>query len=67
MPVEELEKITNLKVKYVQVNASHKCIPWDTFLTFDSFVIYTMASLTMPTGATGYMNSYLRKKNSSNF
>jgi len=67
LPVAELQKIKNLKVKYIQVDGNHKCIPWDSFLSLDNFAIYTLATLVMPTGATGFMNTYLRDRKSSNY
>ena len=56
-----------MKIKYIQVNGNHKCIPWDSFLFLDNFAMHTIASLVMPTGANGYMNSYLRDRDSPNF
>ena len=56
-----------VKVKYVQVTCNHRCVPFDSFLSYDTFVIYTFANLVLPYGGAGYMNTYLRDRDHSHF
>ena len=67
MNVAELSKVPNLKVKMITVNSSHRCVPFDEFLGYDTYSIYAFANLIIPYGGTGYFSTYLRNPDSSNY
>ena len=41
LSIEELKKLPDLNLRYLQVDSKHKCIPNDWNTGYDTFAIYT--------------------------
>jgi hypothetical protein len=71
MTVDELrrEKGGNLRMRFLQVDSQHKCIPGDWYiLGYDTFAVYTFLRLITQSDFTGgevnpegYLRPYLNK------
>jgi hypothetical protein len=67
MSIEELRKIPNLKVRYLQVDSKNKYVPADWFIGFDSFTIYSFVNLLGfgDTSVGGYLKPLMRSEKTS--
>lgn len=43
--IQEIKKMPNIRMKYIQVDSMNKCVPQDWFLGYDAFAIYSFLNL----------------------
>jgi hypothetical protein len=61
LSVEDLLKLSDVRLSYVQVDSMNKCVPQDWFLGYDQFAVYTFHKLTgQIQGQAGYLKTNLR-------
>lgn len=41
LTIAELRQIRSLRLRYLQIDSKHKCVPTDWYLGYDTFAIYT--------------------------
>jgi len=39
--LENLRQLKNIRLRYLQIDSKHKCVPTDWYLGYDTFAIYT--------------------------
>jgi hypothetical protein len=50
MSLLDLYQQKNLRIRYLQVDSKHKCIPTDWFFGYDTFAIYSFFQLSRSSG-----------------
>lgn len=57
----------DLRIRYLQVDTKHKCVPVDWFIGYDTFTVYTFLNLVGfgSRGARGYLKTLMRDDHSS--
>ena len=63
LPFDEIEKISGIKVQYLQVDSKSKCVPSRWFMGSDAFPIYTFINLIGygPTSLGGYIKPIFKE------
>ena len=56
--LENLRQLKNIRLRYLQIDSKHKCVPTDWYLGYDTFAIYTFYQLT---GNKGYLKSLMKE------
>lgn len=64
IPLDELRQIEGLKVSYVQIASSHKCMPVGGSLGYDTFMTYTFVNMFGYGNDSGYLRTILREDSS---
>ena len=62
MTLDELEEVPGLKMYYLQLHSSHRCMPLGGAMAYDTFTVYSFINLFGygPEGKAGYLKTWLR-------
>ncbi|CDW71816.1 UNKNOWN [Stylonychia lemnae] len=57
--IKQLRQVEKLRVRYIQIDSKHKCVPTDWYLGYDTFAIYTFYQLS---GNQGFLRSMMNNR-----